>query len=140
FLIGSVRSPQELPMRIRVMRKLKHLLPLIPFEWLAPLAECSVHLSGERMRPATRKIMEQLEKADAAHLRWACAAILTWEPTNLAAPTFPIFQIHGKYDLVLPARRTHPDTVITTGGHVLSLTRPKEVNRFLAQKMSAITP
>ncbi len=138
FLIGSVRCPSELPMRFRVMRKLKQLLPFLPFEWLSPLAECSVRLSGERMHPATRKIMEQLEKSDATHLRWACAAVLTWQP-SCSAPPFPIYQIHGKHDRVLPARRTHPDKLIPTGGHVLSLTRPQEVNRFLAEKMNTRT-
>jgi pimeloyl-ACP methyl ester carboxylesterase len=140
FLIGSVRAPSELPMRFRVMRKLKQFLPFLPFEWLSPLAECSVRLSGERMHPATRKIMEQLEKADAAYLRWACAAVLTWQPALPAVtPPFPIYQIHGKHDRVLPARRTHPDKIIPTGGHVLSLTRPHEVNRFLKEKICTLS-
>jgi pimeloyl-ACP methyl ester carboxylesterase len=136
FLIGSVRCPSELPLRIRAMRKLKHLLPALPFEWIAPLAGCGVRLSGERMRPVTRKLMGMLDHAKASYLRWACEAVLTWEPPP-TPPPFPIFHIHGQFDRVLPWRRTHADHIVGMGGHVLSLTRPLEVNRFLTEKMTA---
>jgi pimeloyl-ACP methyl ester carboxylesterase len=138
FLIGSVRCPSELPLRIRALRKLKHLLPAIPFEWIAPLAGCSVRLRGERMRPVTRKLMNMLDHSKAAYLRWACEAVLTWEPT-LPAPAFPVYHIHGHHDLVLPVRRTHADEIVYTGGHILSLTRPLDVNRFLTEKMNTCT-
>jgi pimeloyl-ACP methyl ester carboxylesterase len=137
FLIGSVRTPDELPLRIRILRKLKHLLPQIPFEWIAPLVGVTVRLSGDRMRPLTHRVMKIVAESDAAYIRWACGAVLSWEP-SAATPTFPVYHIHGRCDLVLPARRTHPDALILTGGHILSLTRPNEVNHFLTEKMHAL--
>jgi pimeloyl-ACP methyl ester carboxylesterase len=134
FLIGSVRTPGELPMRIRILRKLKHLLPKVPFEWIAPLVGVTVRLSGDRMRPLTHRVMKIVAESDAAYIRWACGAVLSWEPSAIA-PTFPIFQIHGRRDQVLPARRTHPDTLVASGGHLLTLTRPEQVNHFLDEKL-----
>jgi len=137
FLIGCVRDPQELPLRIRALRKLKHWLPKFPFEFVAPLVGVTVRLTGDRMRPLTRRVMKIIADADATYIHWACGAFLNWDPTQ-PPPTFPVYHIHGRRDGVLPARRTHPDALIPTGGHILSLTRPNEVNHFLTEKMHAL--
>jgi pimeloyl-ACP methyl ester carboxylesterase len=138
FLIGSARCPSELPLRIRALRKLKHLLPRVPFEWIAPLLGVTVRLSGDRMRPLTHRVMKIVAEADASYIRWACGALLSWDPCA-TPPTFPIYQIHGRCDCVLPARRIHPDTLVTSGGHLLTLTRPEQVNHFLEEKLHALS-
>ena len=51
---------------------------------------------------------------------------------------FPIFQIHGDRDRILPPGRMRPDRIIPGGGHVLSLTHAGEVNRFIAESLDRI--
>jgi pimeloyl-ACP methyl ester carboxylesterase len=136
FLIGSARGPSELPLRIRTLRGVRRLLPRLPFEWAAPLATSSGAASGWAMGPAQRGVLRQLADADAAFLRWACGAVLTWpEPPPLAAP---IFQIHGARDHVLPARRTRADVIVPGAGHLLAVTHPRHVNRFIEQKSATL--
>jgi pimeloyl-ACP methyl ester carboxylesterase len=133
FLIGSARGPDELPLRIRSLRRLRRLLPALPLGLAKTLAGLSLGASGWAMSPAAGRVLRQLADADAAFLRWACGAVLSWEePASLDVP---IHQIHGARDHVLPARRTRADVIVPGAGHVLSLTHTAEVNRFLRGRM-----
>jgi pimeloyl-ACP methyl ester carboxylesterase len=136
FLIGSVRGPSELPLRIRTLRGVRRLLPRLPFEWAAPLATFSGAASGWAMGPAQRGVLRRLADADAVFLRWACGAVLTWpEPPPLAVP---VFQIHGGRDRVLPARRTRADVIVPGAGHLLVVTHARQVNRFIEEKLATL--
>jgi pimeloyl-ACP methyl ester carboxylesterase len=134
FLIGSARGPGELPLRIRSLRRLRRLLPVLPLGLAKALAGLSLGASGWAMSPPTGRVLRQLVDADAAFLRWACGAVLSWDEP--AAMDVPIHQIHGARDHVLPARRTKADVVVPGAGHVLSLTHAEEVNRFLRERMT----
>jgi pimeloyl-ACP methyl ester carboxylesterase len=62
--------------------------------------------------------------------------VLTWrEPPPLA---LPIFQIHGSRDRVLPARRTRADLIVAGAGHLLAVTHPRQVNRFIDEKLATL--
>jgi pimeloyl-ACP methyl ester carboxylesterase len=134
FLIGSARGPDELPPRIRALRRASRLLPAIPFEWTRAFAGLSLGASGWAMPASSTQLLRQLADADAAFLRWACGAVLSWTaPPEL---TIPVHQIHGACDRVLPASRTRADVIVPGAGHVLSLTHAKEVNRFIQDRLS----
>jgi dephospho-CoA kinase len=80
FLIGSVRSAEELPLRVRALRRLGGLTKVVPFEWLCRAAGRSADLFGFCSGPTTPRLLRQLSDADAAFLRWATRAVLTWQP------------------------------------------------------------
>ena len=56
-------------------------------------------------------------------------AAMATQPEHCA----PDSQIHGSADRTFPIRYTHPDQIVTGGGHLLTLTHPIEVNEFLAR-------
>jgi pimeloyl-ACP methyl ester carboxylesterase len=134
FLIGSVRSPRELPFRLRMMRPATRLAHRVPFEWLPRAARAMTRLVRPFCAPATMAFLRQVSDADAAFLRWACRAVMTWEPAPQPFP-FPIHQIHGMRDPILPWRLTSPDVLVRGAGHVLSLTHPREVNEFIRSRL-----
>jgi pimeloyl-ACP methyl ester carboxylesterase len=125
-LIGSVREPAELPWRIRALRAFVPLLPWIPISWMQWLA-AAVPLWSAPLA----SIVKQFRRADPLTLRWSIRQILKWR----VAPTLecPIYQIHGDRDFVFPASLTRPDEIVRGGGHLISLTRSKQVNAFLRQ-------
>jgi pimeloyl-ACP methyl ester carboxylesterase len=129
-LIGSARSPAELPVRIRALRALAPLCRWVPFEVVTRLVGVAADVCGGLSAPATRQFARQVATADAGFLRWATRAVLTWRPSG--GPAAPrIFHIHGSRDRTLPARRVRPDVLIDGGGHVITLTHPADVNEFL---------
>ena len=134
FLIGSARCCEELPLQIRAMRKLKHMLPAIPFGLARAFAGLAASAGGWAMSPASAQVLRQAADSDAEFLRWACGAVLTWKaPAELA---IPVHQIHGACDRVLPASRTRAGVVVPGAGHLLALTHAAEVNRFIKDRIS----
>jgi pimeloyl-ACP methyl ester carboxylesterase len=135
FLIGSVRSPNELPRRVRALRPLRRLLSVVPFECARPIAACASAVGGRVLSPATQRMLRQLADAEAPFIRWASGAVLAWQPSP-PPPGVPVYQIHGERDAVLPLRWTKPDVVVPGAGHLLAMTHAAAVNEFLRSRMS----
>ena len=131
-LIGSVASPAELPLRIRLLR------PFAPMALAAPVRVCQWlvgSLNGrwmKRSRSNLAAIAKQFCNADPRLLRWSLDALLRWR----AAPTIicPVLCVHGDRDPIfpLPPSNKHDYAVVHGGGHVISLSHPKEVSDFLS--------
>jgi pimeloyl-ACP methyl ester carboxylesterase len=134
FLIGSVRSPDELPRRLRVLRPATRLSRCVPFGWLHHASDVAVGIGRPILKPSTIAFLRQASSADPALLRWACRAVLTWESTGEPC-SFPLHQIHGDRDLILPWRLTKPDVLVRGGGHVISLSHPVQVNDFIRSRL-----
>lgn len=130
FLIGSVCSPHELPARVRCMRPAARVAHRLPFGWMPPVARRVVPVLDRWSSPAACGMARQVADSDPAFLRWACGAVLTWEPGDVE-PACPVHHIHGDRDPILPCRLTRPDVVVPRGGHVLTLSHPEEVNQFI---------
>jgi pimeloyl-ACP methyl ester carboxylesterase len=58
-------------------------------------------------------------------------AILQWQPSKLEG--VPVFQIHGRRDLLIPARLVDADEYIPDGGHLINVTHAEQVNAFIGQ-------
>jgi pimeloyl-ACP methyl ester carboxylesterase len=133
FLIGSARGPEELPWRVRGMRWLSRVLPVVPFGLSRTAAGMSAHAGSWTMGPASGEVLRQFAKADAEFVRWACGAVLGWEAGPALAMS--VHQIHGACDRIIPVTRTRADVVVPGAGHLLSLTHAEAVNQFLRDRL-----
>lgn len=126
ILIASVRSPEQIPWRIRVLRNFLWLLPLVPIRWMQWLARAVPLWSS-----VFAGVVHQFRQADPITLRWSIRQVLRWQ----GAPTLtcPVYQVHGDRDILFPYKLTAPDTLIRGGGHLISLTRGKQVNEFIRE-------
>ena len=135
-LIGSVRSPSQLPWIAKLARPLKPFVQFIPVALLqlccAPLAS----RTAKRFAPHLRGLAWQFCRSDREVFRWSLARILDWKD----APDLdcPVFHVHGSRDMVLPVRYTHPDETVAGGGHVISLTHPDAVNEFVRRVIQQV--
>jgi pimeloyl-ACP methyl ester carboxylesterase len=126
-LISSIRSPEELPWRLRTLRPIARIGPVR----LGATAGWAARWLAPSMPRATARRLGRLAAPQSAFLRWACWAVLRWQPT-LEALRVRVHQIHGSADRTFPLRYTHPGQIVVGGGHLLTLTHPTEVNEFLA--------
>jgi pimeloyl-ACP methyl ester carboxylesterase len=132
FLIASVRSPRELPWRLRLLRPLALLGPAPTLR----LAHLLLDRSGPVLPPGARLDLRRFTSPDGVFVRWACHAVLTWDPRP-GPPPIPVHHIHGARDRTLPVRYTRPDVVVAGAGHLLPATHAREVNAFLRRHMAA---
>jgi pimeloyl-ACP methyl ester carboxylesterase len=141
FLIGAVRSPDEMPFMIRMLRPahaLCRIIPFQPFLWLAGFLAATF---GPILPRRLREFLRLGGSLDEDFFRWCNEAVLLWgEDGPPPPPTAPVCQIHGRRDRVLPAKLTHPDEIIPGGGHVIALSHPQQVADFIRRHIAALTP
>lgn len=123
-LIGSVRSPTELPWRWRVAQPLALLGP----DCAGVLAGFVARFGAGVLSGGTLRRLKRLSRPEAAFVRWAMCAVCRWRARPCPVP---VFQIHGANDRTLPVALTRPDVVVPSGGHALTLFSPAAVNAFL---------
>jgi pimeloyl-ACP methyl ester carboxylesterase len=128
-LIASCRTRHGLR---RPYRAGRWLLPLVPVQaWdIAKLFASPAARLGSRVSPPQREVLVTMfREMDSRFMHWVLQAILRWEPTPLEG--IRVFQIHGRRDLLIPARRVEADRIIPDGGHLINVTHAKEVNAFI---------
>jgi len=129
FLIGSIRSPDELPWQIRMVRPLSCLTT----DQCAHIAALCLRLSKPSLPDRAYRRLGRYAEPSANFLRWATLAVLAWKPQR--SGTTPVYHIHGELDRTLPVRLTTPDVIVRGGDHMLPFTFPEQVNNFLREGM-----
>lgn len=135
LLVGSVRSPRELPTLARWMRPLARLASLLPADSVRYGSCCLRKSIGPFLRTHERQMFTYLEDTESSFLQWSILAMLLWR-SPVEKLDVPVLQIHGDRDRAFPIRNTKPTKVVRGGGHVLSLTHADEVNSFLSEAMA----
>jgi len=134
FLVSTIRSSRQLPLRIRTLRPLRPVLSGVFFWSLKRLAQAML-LAQRGPQPGYRQsCLEQFVGADPRFLRWAARAVLQWTPVG-TPPHMPVRHIHGDRDHLLPHRLTQPDVLVPGAGHLMVLTHAEAVNEFLRAGM-----
>lgn len=137
FLIGSCCSPDAVTRLARPLAALARILPepvLRPHPWaMRRVARFFGRLSDDQ-----RELLVSMAcEAKASFIRWGVKAILSWRPSTPAAP---VHQIHGSEDRLIPLARVRPDSVVQGGGHLLPLTHPRQVARFISDALREDSP
>lgn len=136
LLIGSCTNPGSIAPRARSMRTLAKALPVSSFHprrWSLPF----VLPKFGRLTPEQRELFWRMASVTpASFLKWGVTAILSWRPTPVPVP---VRNIHGSADRLIPLRLVRPDRVVAGGGHLLTLTHPREINEFLAQATAPVS-
>ena len=131
FLIGSLRRADELPEALKAHRGVAAgAVAHLPFEIAQTLGALLLTSARPALGPHLAGLLDQLKASDAAFLRWASWAVLTWDGPYLDGDV-PIHQIHGGRDRVLPVSLTTPDLVVCEAGHAVSMSHPGAVADFV---------
>lgn len=85
--------------------------------------------------PEDKQIIRQMAREmDNQFVAWALGAIVNWQTD---AADFSAHHIHGTSDLILPLRYTKPTVSIQKGGHLMIFDRATDINKVLAELLSA---
>jgi pimeloyl-ACP methyl ester carboxylesterase len=137
-LIASCSTRRGLRVVYRAARGLWPMLSLSVWN-LAKLLSSPVARFTSETAPAQRDVLIRMFKEmDPRFMHWVVQAILSWDPAPLDG--VPVFHIHGRHDLLIPARRVDADVWIPDGGHMINMTHAEAVNTFLRRVMDGVTP
>lgn len=132
IILSSVASSQHLPFYYRVAGKMRmhKLLPVA----LMKSASLMKRLFTAETAEQKAYLKMAIQEADASFIRWALDAIIKWKGSAADAG---YIHIHGTRDAVLPMRYTKPTHVIEGGGHLMILTRNKEISGIIKEYVNS---
>jgi pimeloyl-ACP methyl ester carboxylesterase len=123
ILISSVPSSGKLPAYFKWAGKLR-LHKLVPVALLKFAAQTKRLFTVETV--AQKQFLnEMIRKSDPDLIRWSINAILNWRSEE---PSAQYIHIHGSRDEILPLKYAGATHVVKGAGHMMVLTRSKEIN------------
>jgi hypothetical protein len=133
LLVSSCTQGRALAWYVRAALGLAGRAPLWTISaglYLAPLA---MRLFGRIDRRGRQRMISIWAACDRKVARWGARQITRWKLT--APPPAPVWHQHGWIDHIIPRARVRPSAWVSAGGHLINLTHPRQVNRFLAQHL-----
>ena len=130
ILISSAASPQNLPVYMRLAGKLR-LHRIVPIS-IVKMAALTKRFLTDETKEEKKFLREMIRQSDPALIRWSMNAALTW---HAEAPGLRYIHIHGSRDGILPLKYAGATHVIRGGGHLMILSRAKEINGILRQTL-----
>ena len=139
FLIGSLRSHADVPIRTQLLDKLGRAVPNIIGRKLRSVLVYP-YAMREGLDDVNLKLVREVAKeASIEMVRWGGHATVGWDFDGDFTPEQrPVFHIHGRDDWFFPLGDMQPDEVVPDGKHLINLTHPLTVNRFLRERMLAV--
>ncbi|MCA9069219.1 MAG: alpha/beta hydrolase [Planctomycetaceae bacterium] len=134
FLISSIRSRPELPWRYRWLTPFATLVPGLCVTLSQLFARAALGVTDRITKRNPLSPFRVIAEDEGDFHRWAGVATLRWSPPK-EGWNFPIFQIHGDRDSVFDTHRSQAETIIPGGGHLLPLTHPQIITRFIQNGM-----
>lgn len=135
ILISSIPSSKQLPGYFKIAGRLK-LQYLVPIALLKSASLLKRFFTAETTEEK-KYLRSAIRESDSSFIRWALNAILYWKSTGVPSS---YIHIHGTRDEILPIRNLSPTHIIKGGGHLMVLTRAKEINKIINDQCFPISP
>lgn len=133
ILIASCRNRSGVPSHYRVLEVISRVIPDGIIQRRAVVSG-RVFAALECITEEQKQTVMQMSRDVAVpQLRRIARMLLQWN-----APEewpFPIHQIHGDADRIIPLKRVEPDEVVAGGGHLINMTHAEQVNAFIERHL-----
>jgi pimeloyl-ACP methyl ester carboxylesterase len=133
-LVATCRSGRSIPNYYRIVELLSRLFPT-PLIQRRCGASCRLMAALEKLDNEQYELLRDMSsKIAVPFLRRTGKMVVNWNGPN-SFPC-PVRHIHGAGDPIIPIRYVKPDEVIPDGKHLINMTHPEIVNRFVEQSLS----
>ena len=130
ILVGSCLSPEAIPPYFRIAGSLPY-WPQLAKGLCRIFPVPSSYFLGAKKRSQRRLVLQMFLETPDEFAQWTVAAIRSWE--GFKERGIRVRHIHGKRDHLILASKVRPDKIVRDGGHLINLSHPREVNRFIRQ-------
>ena len=139
FGLATIQDGTQIPRFSRFLWRMVNFLPCGGWGLLKVLCGLSLKFFDSRFSMPRRETYLQLMESPCRRSHRVLKMIVGWRDT-WEEYGFPRLHIHGWRDMLLPLRKLERERVyrVLDAGHLLTLTRPKEVNLFLKKEILRI--
>ena len=131
IVISSVKSSNELPTRLKIIRKTKT-YKLFPSKALINIEKLSAYIFGDSAKKRIKLYNEYLSVRDEKYLKWAIYNVLHWQQKT---PLKNILHIHGTTDAVFPFKNIKNCVAIEKGSHIMILNKAKAITKIITKAL-----
>lgn len=131
IIVSSVKSKDELPLRLKLVRK-TGAYKLLPTGWALSVKDLTKLAIGPRSKKRLRLYQEYLSMRDKYYLDWAIKQMVCWERDT---PVPGVEHIHGDMDSVFPMKHIRDAQCLEGGTHVMILNKGAKVSKLLEKTM-----
>ena len=129
IIISSIKSTQELPKRLRLIKKTKA-YKLLPVKAITNIENFSKMAFGKTVKKRVDLYQKYLSMRDKDYLPWAIHTILHWKQNE---PLPEVVHIHGNKDGVFPIKHVTNCKVIEGGTHIMIINKAKHISNMLQE-------
>jgi pimeloyl-ACP methyl ester carboxylesterase len=135
FMMGGCRDTRAVAPFFRFACSLTRWVPAAGLKLILYGSPAALVLFESLSWRNMRLYAHMINDSSPTQVRWAAGAMPAYRSAG-DPPGVRVRLIHGQRDLIIPPKNVHPDYVIPHGRHLVSLTRPAEVNRILIAEMA----
>ena len=135
FMMGGCRDTRAVAPFFRFACGLAPWIPVPLFKRVLAGGPVGLVMFESLRRDYMRLYATMLNDASPRQVRWAAGALIGYRSPG-DPPGVRVRLIHGQRDLIIHPKNVDPDYVLRRGKHLVSLTRPAEVNHILMSEMS----
>lgn len=137
FLISSGRTDRILNRSFKIQSKFGSYFPNVLLRLVIKKQMLQRFLKEESLSTEQALCLEKMaDSLDLKFFKWSLKACARWEPRDRflkGEKGFPIFEIQGEKDTIIPLSNEEGVTNIKDGKHLIQYTHAKEINQWLKQ-------
>lgn len=127
IIISSVKSKNEFPLRLHLMKATK-VYKLIPTSLIGKIKRWEQLVYGDVSKKIAQAYQKYLTVTDKDYLDWAIENVLRWKQE---IPDPDVIHIHGEKDQVFPSKNIKDCIIVPKANHAMILRRSKWFNEHL---------
>ncbi|MGL1889097.1 MAG: alpha/beta hydrolase [Reichenbachiella sp.] len=133
FLISSIKSPQEIPLSLRLLARFR-LHKFVSRSSILLTFPLWAYINGYVSRTLKLIFKKSITALSSKYLQWSLKEISNWE--GIRNRSTPIIQIHGNSDLTFPIKMiSNPSNIIKKGDHLMVYRRAQEIKSIIEEKI-----
>ena len=132
FIISSVKSKNELPLRFKVAN-FSNAYKMFPTSLVSNFENYTQFFVGKRLKKRAKIYKRYLSERSEKYINWSVKNVVKWRQNEILDD---IIHIHGTNDLVFPIRRIKNAIKIEGGTHIMILNRAKEISEIIEKTLA----
>ncbi len=140
LLISSGRTDSILKESFKWKARLASKFPKRLLKWILKNQMLLQFLRTESLSAEqSRHLREMIDSIDMEFFQWSLLACSQWNPRNrftFPQAEFPIFEIQGEHDPIIPLSKEAGVTTLSKAKHLIQYTHSQEINQWIRKVIS----